>query len=386
MMSTPTEAPPQGGKSSLGNTTKSASTPAIYTDEHPTDKRYRLQKKAQELLPSERVCRCMHSIQPGKSVNIMVNDESAWFSGTMVCSSVWHCPVCASRIGNQRAEELRTGIANWYSRDKTVVLVTYTMAHSAYDSVSESLTMLKAALRRMKSGRRFQEIKQEWFVVGTVKNIEVTHGQNGWHPHCHELWFLDRPLSFTEIDHLETELQKQWVHVLGLEQGSASLERGLTAKSARKDIYAYVTKFGKLPADANGDAVEYELTHSHQKRAQRGHLTPFQLLDSAEQGDKQAAVLFRDYALAFKGTKQLHYSRGLKELLGIDNLTLSDEQAAQQEPEQAEILMQLSTLEWRCVVEYDYRAFVLELARRRSKERLRTFLAALTRRKTKLRL
>jgi hypothetical protein len=384
--SRPTEAPLEGGKSSLGNTTKSASVYGITKSENPTDKRYRLQRKAQQLLPSERVATCMHTPKFNSDVSIVVKEDSAWFSGTMVCGSVWHCPVCAARVGVQRAEELRIGITNWLQASKTVVLVTYTLKHSAFDSVSESLDTLKAALRRMKSGREFQDIKHEFYATGTIKNIEVTHGKNGWHPHAHELWFLDKPLPFTVIDHLESRLQERWLHVLGIEGGEASRDRGLTAKSARKDIYDYVAKFGRMPTNPEASRLEYELTHSHSKTGRVGGETPWALLDRAEAGDKQAGALFREYAHAFKGTKQLHYSRGLKELLGIDNLTLTDQEAAEAEEEESELFYTFTRLEWRCVIEYDERAFALELARKRSKERLRTLLAALCNRKVKSRL
>ncbi len=47
------------------------------------------------------------------------------------------------------------------------------------------------------------------------------------------------------------------------------------------------------------------------KRAKGSNRTPWQLLEAAAMGDGRAAALFRDYAAAFKGTRQVTYSHGL---------------------------------------------------------------------------
>ena len=45
---------------------------------------------------------------------------------------------------------------------------------------------------------------------GLIRSLEVMHGANGWHPHNHELWFLDE-----EIDHLEFQefINNKWLEV-----------------------------------------------------------------------------------------------------------------------------------------------------------------------------
>jgi hypothetical protein len=124
---------------------------------------------------------------------------------------------------------------------------------------------------------------------------------------------------------------------------------------------AYVAKMGL--EDARSWGMDSEITKGHIKRAKDGE-TPFDLLRSvlADPGDRQGRALFREYAQAFRGKRQLVWSRGLRDLLGLDADATDEELSAAQDGD-AELLGTLTTDEWRIVLRCDARGELLEVAR-----------------------
>jgi hypothetical protein len=82
---------------------------------------------------------------------------------------------------------------------------------------------------------------------------------------------------------------------------------------------------------AKGWTIEHELTKANSKtsRADKG-ITVWGLLLLAMAGDKQAAGLFREYALVTKGRNQLVWSRGFRKRLEMDTIeeTIQDSEQA----------------------------------------------------------
>jgi hypothetical protein len=99
------------------------------------------------------------------------------------------------------------------------------------------------------------------------------------------------------------------------------------------------------------------------KRAKAGGSSPFDLLRRvlADRSDKQAAFLFREFAQAFHGRRQLVWSKGLKDRFSIQ--AVADERIAEGGDEESVRLGVLSVEDWRRVLWVEGRATVLELAR-----------------------
>ena len=87
----------------------------------------------------------------------------------------------------------------------------------------------------------------------------------------------------------------------GLDQ--PSYEHGLDLRNGQKAA-SYVSKWG----------LEHEMTKGHIKKGKTDSKTPFDLLRDYAEGDENAGKLFRIYFEAFKGTRQLNWSKGLKKL------------------------------------------------------------------------
>lgn len=343
----------------------------------PKVRRFGLQAAARRLLPGERVAGCLRQVRPGvEAVEIWYSPRHgrASLGGLLVCGSVWNCPVCAAKVTERRRVELQSALAQ---KRYSTLLLTYTLRHQAGDALRDLTSLLLKALRAMQSGVGWQRQRKRFGWVGSVRALEVTYGVHGWHPHIHQLVFLEGALNQSAVDGLETYLKDRWGMVLARCGLDASWRHGLDVRSASKDIAAYVSKYGREPRRKRFWTDAHEVTKQPVKRGRLGGRTPSQLLeDYLVCGDGAAARLFVEYAGAFKHKKQLVWSKGLREQLGLeaewDDLTV-----ATRLEEDGELLLRLSGAVWRRVVGSDARGELLAVAGGGDGEAVAKFLASL---------
>lgn len=271
--------------------------------------KYELRAVAQRLLPGHAVRRCQHRIAfGGEVVELWREGDKAWFEGAVYCNSVWTCPVCATRIAEERAQVAQAHIDAALSLGHGVAHATLTFSHHKGDLLVQTIALFSRALKRVKSGRAAVEFRERWGVIGEIRALEVTHGkENGWHPHSHAITVTRRPLSKAELAQYCAELFALWADACvktGL--GRPTEEHGVKVQGA-KNAGDYVAKWG----------FATELTRSHLKRAKDGGRTPWQILNDAAAGDRRSRLLFREFADCFKGKRQLFYSHGLKKYLSV---------------------------------------------------------------------
>lgn len=313
----------EGPQAPLGKLAKSVNAP---TEKPPVnhEKRrwnrseaYRLQRSSAHILRRERVARCFWSLTDLSSTVQIVRsqDGRATYQGLQTCGSVWHCPKCSSQVSETRRQELNRALQNARAAGLVPVLVTLTFRHALGDSLVELLDGMKAAKQHFHNSRTYKGWKH--VIAGVITATEVTHGENGWHPHLHLLMFLRLPVDQTGT--LADDLRTQWL---------ASLEtNGHDGNDSAFDFQAgdaagqYVAKWG---------AAE-ELTLSSKKKtsataaAKTGGLHPFELLKDSEFNPRSRALFF-EYAMAFKGRRQLQWTPGLRDMLGV--VEVPDEEAA----------------------------------------------------------
>lgn len=348
--------------------------------------RYVLQSQARRILGRDhRLFHCLHTRQRDRpSVDVLhaASSDSCYYSGLQTCASVWACPVCAARISERRREELRQAVNLWKAQGGSVLLLTLTNAHTRADALTSLLEGQQAALHRFFATRAGITAMSSLGRVGHVRAWEVTTGRlransNGWHPHFHILLFLRSPPS-DPLPVCEDQLFGVWLRACELaglplpnRAHGVSLQDGSQAS-------AYIAKLG-LEEDrvsASSWSIEHEMTKGHTKRARNGE-TPFDLIRACLAGDDpQAARLFREFASAFKGKRQLVYSRGLRDLLGLDALLTDDELAARPDDD-AYLLASITPEQWRAVKRADLRGELLEVARSGGPDAVAVFLLSL---------
>ncbi len=342
----------------LGTITNTASTKDAWTGQQL---RYVLQSCARDLIPGERVADCLRLVIPiAEFVEVRKADGSnkAYYKNLALCGSVWHCPICATRISEQRRKELQAALNAWRGG---LCMITYTFAHNRAMSLKSGIEALSTAYRAGKSGREYQGLKDQYGVIGSVRAMEITYGLAGWHPHIHELLFTKKKLEESQINAIYGRVYARWSNHLKIVNRWADSQHGIKVSSADSWIAEYVSKFGREPAIQTWD-VSHELTKQVTKKAKTKHgQTPLQLLYSYFDGDNKAGELWREYALTMKGRNQLVWTRGLRQILGLGQEP-SDIEIVEQEPETSILLAQMTRQQWRAVLIARARGEVLEKA------------------------
>jgi len=316
--------------------------------------RFALQAAARRILPNSRTAFCLRNVQKSKNVEVWQSKEhtTCSYKGLQTCGSVWACPCCSAKISERRRVELRTAIALHNASGGQVLLATFTTPHYLGDDLSQVLEGQAKALRYLNSGRAAVAFFDEMGCVGKIRALEVTHGRlrpsnNGWHPHYHVLLFVRSGL---DLRLWRVALSERWrTSCIKAGLKAPDLNHGITLEDGSKAA-AYASKWG----------LESEMTKGHTKKANHGE-TPFDLLRAyLANGDKHASVLFREFAETFKGKRQLHWSKGLKKMFGIGDV--SDEELSDVQDDVAAMLGTIPLDDWRKILRSDGRGLVLELA------------------------
>lgn len=312
--------------------------------------------------------------------------ERAEFYGVQTCGSVWNCPICAPKVANGRRDEMTLGMGRHVEAGGMVYLETFTFQHTAEEGgagcLQPQLDKLLGLMReKLKSARIYKDTRKEAEVLGQIRALEITYGEaNGWHPHVHELVFASRHAVAVnargETIYRKSVLgrrRKLWARLL-IEAGMAGLQRGDTGanlfgklRNLLRRCYTvqigahaaeYIAKFGR----ESGWGIASEMTKGHTKTPRRcAHTTPWGLLADHLDGDKRAGWLFREYAEAFAGRRQLCWSPGLKKALGVNEVQ-DDELAATPDTACTERVIQLTDDQWRLILSRNARYEALRAA------------------------
>lgn len=302
----------------------------------------------------------------GAEVSILYSSsiKKAHFGGLMVCGSVWTCPPCAAKVSERRKNEISDATDRHKLAGGALYMITHTFSHQRHDNLDVMLAAFAKARQLMRAQRAYKELRVVMGYVGDVRALEVTYGDdNGWHPHEHDLWLTAKRLSDSQLRHLKSTLFTLWHR--------ACIKAGLAAPNRQRGVNViemqsaaeYVAKFGREPRWGVGA----ELAKQHTKSGKVKSMTPFDLLRRYHEGSddgshKRFGALFVQFAKSFFGKRQIVWSRGLKELFGIVEMT--DEEVAVVEAEDARELVRITTTQWRCVLhqKFDVRQILLERA------------------------
>lgn len=347
----------RAGEARLGITAKTRRPPPSAGGREKT---YALLKAAARLLPTERVRHCHHT-PAGSLVTVRAGAGGAAYKGLQTCGSTWHCPICSVKIARSRRDELNDLLAWARGRRLVPVLLTLTMSHNARMPLRAALDMLKGANARLHRSKPWMRLKGR--LAGSVTASEVTYGeQNGWHPHLHVLLLVRAADEGMAVQAVE-QARAAWGRALEAEGGYCG-RAGYQVQGAAQ-AGRYIAKWG--PAE--------EISLGRAKEGKAGGRSPWQLLAQAVEGDEAAARLWQEYAISFKGRRQLVWSRGLKKAAGICDQS-DEDLAAAEDLDQGEDLIMLERPAWRQVLAADLRAALLDAAEAGGLESARRLLAA----------
>lgn len=289
-----------------------------------------------------RTCWChrtSHAAQGGAQVYRVTDGTGARLGGVTTCGAVWTCPVCCAKVAETRRTELSRAMAQHIKAGGHAYLVTFTFPHDHRDALQPAMDALALARQRFQNSRTWKNWCEQAERVGAVTSLEVTYGQNGWHPHMHMLVFA-KARAFDELEGDTPDLASTtistlaavWVHQLqrvGLcdrSQLTDAMRYGFNVRGGEKAA-EYVAKYGR---DATWGASS-ELSRAHAKvgrvrAGQAWHVTPFQMLSLIDDGDDDLIRPWHEYSEAFTGKRMLTWTPGLKK--HFDILELDDEDLA----------------------------------------------------------
>ena len=364
----------------LGTSTKSCSTltrqglqPAHDSEKIKAYRKFtiKLKERAGEILfnpkdkKQNRVCGCgKWRIDKEMPVGVQFDASKgvAKYHNLQYCGSVWVCPDCSYKISQERKKELAEAMKGCRDKGLHVAMLTLTVPHYLGDDLKTLLKKMSKAKHSLWTNRNSREYFADQFpMVGHITATEVKYSDNnGFHPHFHILCILDKQYAAEDLQIIESELYELWAEKCvksGL--GKPNRRNGLDLKmgSNNEDVLAdYISKWG----------MAEEMTQAHLKVGKKNmqSLTMWEVLELAQieaSTKDKYSYIFKTYASAFKGRRQLFWSKGLKELLKIE--VKDDEEIANAEEENTEIYdaMFLSPQDWWTICYHKIRAEFLEL-------------------------
>ena len=305
--------------------------------------RFKLLDSARKILDGERTQHCFYNrVDKNDGVGVTFNKfrNKANYTNVMRCANAWGCPVCAAIISEHRKNEVKEAMDWWKKQGGSVLLLTLTVPHYSDTDIKQLKKDLKKAYSKFFKGvRASKDMFERWQIKHYISCFEITHGINGFHPHYHVLLFVPYSLGKQSLFGIKQDMYKVWKDCClkaGLDEPSE--KHGLDLQ-AGNEAGAYVAKWG----------LEHEMTKGHIKKGKENNRTPFDILRSYTDSENQAdSNLFKLYYFAFKGTRQLNWSKGLKKLVSKAE-EKTDQEIVDDTDNVAEMLFKLDIEMWHAV-------------------------------------
>ena len=131
-------------------------------------------------------------------------------------------------------------------------------------------------------------------VTMSARAVEIPHGNNGWHPHCH---VLIRSKDWTQTERAAL-----------LDAYKTAVRATLGNECLPDDVHAvhWSEPFDAKDAGERGrylSKLAFEVSGLGEKRGKRGSLSAWQVCDRAAKGDQKYLRLWQEYYAATKGKR-----------------------------------------------------------------------------------
>lgn len=236
-------------------------------------------------------------------------EHGAVISGLMRCQSPSSCVVCSSAIAKARGQWLSDVFYRATEEmGMTVSMLTLTVRHRKKDDLKSLLTAMEKAYTNIQGTRAFKELRNG-SRAKFIRVLEVTHGNNGFHPHYHVAIIHDRNAY---ISSYKAELEDTWIRFLvaqGLQAPKPDIAVNIVENATNEQRSWYLTKASGLSS--------VEFTAKDSKVASNGNLGIWQVHSNAVAGDKQSKAIWQEYEQAIRGKRIISPSKGIAEFFGI---------------------------------------------------------------------
>lgn len=256
--------------------------------------RWELRAKLRKVSTNERTrgcgARCVSEQGAAIEVRMLADGAKARWLRLLRCGHVWTCPVCASEIRARRREQVTMAVRT--GKAETWRMLTLTVRHHA--GVPLKL-LLDGLMRSWRKTRQQGAVQRLWKarVLASIRAVEVTHGENGWHPHLH---ILVQSAAWTAEE--RATLISTWRRVVVEQLGAPFIPDA--------DVGAKWSPPVKSASDA-GYLSKLGLEMSWgEKRVRAGRSrSPWTIARHGVDGDEPSQHLWREYEAATRGRRAL---------------------------------------------------------------------------------
>jgi len=297
--------------------------------------------------------------------------ESYHYKGLMTCGSVHTCPICSSKIQERRRQEVAAAIVHMEAAGNACAMASLTFPHRVDQPLAELIKRQQLALMKLRQSTAYTRLMRECSSVGRIRSLEVTHGQNGWHPHTHELLFLKRGVCPGWLRHRLAVLWFRACSRAGLflhdrDDEVSFMQHSVDVQVGDEGAAAYIAKMD----DQSKWGLSHELAKGSSKQGRRSGVHPFKLA-----AQDSTSHLFLEYVKAMKGARQLVWSRGLKAEIGIEEKT--DEEIAIEQTANIQDQINIAPEAWRYVIANEARFELTYVAKHGGAPAVARFLSLL---------
>lgn len=332
------------------------------------------QRNRQKGSPMHRIENC-YRLKSKRSHSVSLrkkeNSQKAHYGDLQTCGSVWVCPVDASIISERRCFQVQDSIDHWRSMgcDNVVAMITWTTPHYIYQPLSQVLEIQDNAIRIMKKQPQrglyevYRTTMEKMCSVGAYTGRELTFGENGWHPHRHDVHFIVRA-NKSQLKRWRFSLAVAWAIAFQKAGGIIEDMQSFMLRSVRIDQINDddgFTRISKYITTVEGDTwtLAQEATKGIVKAGKNGNITPFGMLEAIRHGDEYSRLYsakFWEYAQTMKGKKQFFPTPGLSGFLGVDHKT---DEELMKESSAGNHYAFLTDDQWKEIISLDIRGEVL---------------------------
>jgi hypothetical protein len=214
----------------------------------------------------------------------------AKWCGLMTCGHIWTCAVCAQAKRAKRGELLDAAIRGAGGRWQ---MLTFTVRHHDGQPLATTHAGLMTAVRKARQSRAVRAI-YDAKVTMSARAVEIPHGKNGWHPHCH---VLVRSLEWSETERAKL-----------LDAYKSAVRAALGNECLPDDVHAVFWSDGFDAGDAAQRGqyltkLAFEVSGLGTKTGKQGSLSAWQVCDRAARGEQKYLRLWQEYYAATKGRR-----------------------------------------------------------------------------------
>jgi hypothetical protein len=257
------------------------------------------------------------------------------FTGMSTCGFGFACPVCAAKIRTHRADEVSRAVVAALHMGMHALSVTRTIPHSGEDKLGVTLGLLAEGRRYVSNQTVVKKVRKAAGYIGGIAAKEITYGFNGWHPHSHDIEYMEHELSlehFATLSNVYYDYLNQFYSQYGFD--GLSRQHGVRVEHVELNGVALARYVAKLQEGGNIRLhTAHELTRSDLKRGRAaGSLTPFDIAtEFFETGDVGLLDLYHEFERETYGRSVIRFTKGLRARLLPDEPAESDEEKARKE-------------------------------------------------------